>query len=123
METAPLALPANETASGVTVHRVWTTRFGRGTLPGRAMDYLTFYLSALWRLARLADRNTILVAKTDPPMISVVAALAARGSGARLVNWRRICFPKWRRGRARLCSQPHRPRTINCLQMVSAPIR
>ena len=44
-----LALPANETASGVTVHRVWTSRFGRGTLPGRAMDYLTFYLSVLWR--------------------------------------------------------------------------
>jgi glycosyltransferase involved in cell wall biosynthesis len=89
-----LALPANETASGVAVHRVWTTRFGRGTLPGRAMDYLTFYLSALWRLARLADRNTVLVAKTDPPMISVAAALAARATGARLVNWTQDLFPE-----------------------------
>ena len=29
----------------VRVHRVWTSRFGRGMLLGRAMDYLTFYLS------------------------------------------------------------------------------
>lgn len=89
-----LALPANEMASGVAVHRVWTSRFGRGTLLRRAMDYLTFYLSALWRLARLADRNTILVAKTDPPMISAVAALAARATGARFVNWTQDLFPE-----------------------------
>lgn len=89
-----LALPANEMASGVAVHRVWTSRFGRGTLLRRAMDYLTFYLSALWRLARLADRNTILVAKTDPPMISAVVALAGRATGARLVNWTQDLFPE-----------------------------
>jgi glycosyltransferase involved in cell wall biosynthesis len=83
-----------EVVSGVMVHRIWTSRFGRGTLPGRAADYLTFYLSALWRLARLADRNTILVAKTDPPMISVVAALVARATGARLVNWTQDLFPE-----------------------------
>jgi len=41
----------------VHVHRVWTSRFGRGALLGRAMDYFTFYLSALWRLVRLADRS------------------------------------------------------------------
>jgi len=78
----------------VHVHRVWTSRFGRGTLLGRAMDYFTFYLSALWRLVRVADRNTIVVAKTDPPMISVVAALAARATGARLVNWTQDLFPE-----------------------------
>ena len=63
------ALPANETVSGVAVHRVWTSRFGRGALLGRAMDYLTFYLSAWWRLMRLADRGTIMVEKTDPQMM------------------------------------------------------
>jgi len=88
------ALPANETVSGVAVHRVWTSRFGRGMLLGRAMDYLTFYLSALWWLVRLADATAILVAKTDPPMMSVVAALAARATGARLVNWTQDLFPE-----------------------------
>ena len=81
-------------AGHVHAHRVWTSRFGRGALVGRAIDYLTFYLSASWRLLRLADRNTILVAKTDPPMISVVAALVARVTGARLVNWTQDLFPE-----------------------------
>lgn len=88
------SLAGEESASGVRIHRVWTSRFGRGALAGRAIDYLTFYLSALWRLVMLADRSTILVAKTDPPMISVVAALAARATGARLVNWTQDLFPE-----------------------------
>lgn len=88
------SLVGEESASGVRVHRVWTSRFGRGALAGRAIDYLTFYLSTLWRLVRLVDRSTILVAKTDPPMISVVAALAARATGARLVNWTQDLFPE-----------------------------
>ncbi len=87
-------LAPEETESGVKVHRVWTSRFGRGSLFGRAADYLTFYLGALWRLVRLADRETTLVAKTDPPMISVVGAVAARATGARLVNWTQDLFPE-----------------------------
>lgn len=85
---------AQETVRGVQVHRVWTTRFGRGSLPGRALDYFSFYLSALFVLARLLNRNGIVVAKTDPPLISVVAALAARLRGARLVNWLQDVFPE-----------------------------
>ena len=78
----------------VHIHRVWTSRFGRSGLRGRAIDYLTFYFSALWRLLRLADRGWIIVAKTDPPMISVAAALAARATGAQLVNWTQDLFPE-----------------------------
>jgi len=40
------------------VHRVATTRFGRGRLIGRAIDYASFYASsaiALMRLVRRAD--------------------------------------------------------------------
>lgn len=85
---------AQETVRGVQVHRVWTTRFGRGSLPGRALDYFSFYLSAFFVLARFLNRNGIVVAKTDPPLISVVAALAARLRGARLVNWLQDVFPE-----------------------------
>jgi colanic acid biosynthesis glycosyl transferase WcaI len=48
------ALPAEEVIDGVSVYRVWTSRFGRSNLLGRGMDYATFYLSAAWRLWRLA---------------------------------------------------------------------
>jgi colanic acid biosynthesis glycosyl transferase WcaI len=83
-----------ETVRGVQVHRVWTTRFGRGSLAGRALDYFSFYLSSFFALARLLNRNDIVVAKTDPPLISVVAALAAWLRGARLVNWLQDVFPE-----------------------------
>ena len=85
---------AEEAVRGVHVHRVWTTRFGRGSLAGRALDYFSFYLSAFIELAGLLNRNDIVVAKTDPPLISVVAALAAWLRGARLVNWLQDVFPE-----------------------------
>ena len=36
-------LAAAERVHGVQVHRVWTSRFGRSRLVGRASDYLSFY--------------------------------------------------------------------------------
>jgi len=38
-------LPARETLSGVEVHRVATTQYGRSALFGRGIDYLSFYTS------------------------------------------------------------------------------
>src|SRR5512147_1343543 len=87
-------LPSHESVQGVDVIRVWTTRFGRRSLPGRTLDYLTFYLSAAWSLFVLLKSKDIIVAKTDPPMISVVAAVVARWRGAVLVNWIQDLFPE-----------------------------
>ncbi len=87
-------LPARETTAGVAVHRVWTSRFGRTTLLGRAIDYATFYLSAAWCLWRLAATGDIVVVKTDPPMLSVVAAPVCRLRHARLINWLQDIFPE-----------------------------
>jgi glycosyltransferase involved in cell wall biosynthesis len=83
-----------ETIRGVNVVRVATTGFGRSRLVGRAIDYLSFYVSALWQLARTIKRRDIVVAKTDPPLMSVVAALAVRLKGARQVNWLQDLFPE-----------------------------
>jgi glycosyltransferase involved in cell wall biosynthesis len=91
---AEARLPAEETTGGVRIVRIWTTRFGRSNLFGRAIDYLTFYVSAALRLFRLTRRGDILIAKTDPPMLSVIAAPIARLKGARLVNWLQDLFPE-----------------------------
>lgn len=88
------ALPAREMIKGIQVDRVWTLRFGRSNLAGRAVDYLTFYFSAAWRLWRLARRDDIVVAKTDPPILSVVAAGVAATRGAKLVNWLQDVYPE-----------------------------
>ena len=81
-----VALPARATVHGVQILRVWTSRFGRGRLLGRAMDYGTFYLSALWCLLKVVRVGDVVVAKTDPPLISVFAAIASKVRGAVLIT-------------------------------------
>ena len=68
-------LSPQDFTQGVCVTRMWTTRFGRQNLLGRIFDYLTFYVSAAWSLFSLLRQGDILIAKTDPPLISIVAAI------------------------------------------------
>lgn len=92
-EDAAATLASRETVRGVNVRRVWSTRFGRGFLPGRALDYGSFYISAFFALLRRSGLGVTIVALTDPPLISVIAALAATLRGATLVNWTQDLFP------------------------------
>src|SRR5262245_39233631 len=87
-------LPQRETIQGVDVRRVLSSQRGRSGLLGRSLDYGSFYFAAAWQLWRLTRRNDIIVAKTDPPLLSVMAALIARLKGARLVNWLQDIFPE-----------------------------
>jgi len=93
-DDAGARLPKRERLGGVDVVRIATTRFGRGFLPGRALDYATFYASAFFALLRRARRGVVVVAMTDPPLLSVVAALACALRGARLINWTQDLFPE-----------------------------
>ncbi|WP_295455980.1 glycosyltransferase family 4 protein [uncultured Thiodictyon sp.] len=87
-------LPAKETVRGIKVYRVWSTCFGRVGLAGRAIDYLTFSLSAGWRLRRLARNGELVVVMTDPPLASVLAQWALAGRRTRRVNWLQDLFPE-----------------------------
>lgn len=93
--TDPQALLlSEEVICGVKVHRVRTSRFGRGNLWGRMLDYLTFYFGATWRLLRSIQPGDVVVAKTDPPMMSVCAAWAAKLKNGVLINWVQDLFPE-----------------------------
>ena len=83
----------SENIKGVQVHRVASTRFGRGALSGRALDYLSFYRSVRRSLREIAHAGDIVVAKTDPPLLSVALASVARQRRARLVNWLQDIYP------------------------------
>lgn len=87
-------LPAFEEIDSVSVTRIRTTRFGRGNLLGRAIDYLSFYISAFIVLLKMVKKEDYLVAKTDPPMISVIASIVARFKSAKLINWTQDLFPE-----------------------------
>jgi colanic acid biosynthesis glycosyl transferase WcaI len=93
-DDASAMLPALEETCGVTISRVWSTRFGRGNLRGQAIDYLSFYFSAGWMTARLLRSGDVLIAKTDPPLLSILAMAVARLRGAKLVNWLQDIFPE-----------------------------
>ena len=53
------ALSARETVDDVRIVRVWTTKLGRHWLPGRALDYATFYLAALVAAASVGPPTTL----------------------------------------------------------------
>jgi glycosyltransferase involved in cell wall biosynthesis len=87
-------LPSREETRGVHVSRVQTSRFGRARLWGRMVDYLTFYAGATWQLLRSIRPGDMVVAKTDPPMISVCAGWAVAVKRGVLVNWVQDLFPE-----------------------------
>lgn len=73
----PRRFLSREEIRGVTVWRTFATRFSRRTLPGRACNYLTYLLSSLWG-GLCAGPADLVVAKTDPPLIGLVAWLVAK---------------------------------------------
>src|SRR6516165_7510553 len=93
-DDAKAALPVSEIINDVHVHRIPSTGFGRGTLLGRSIDYLSFYRSMWQCLVALAQPGDVIIAKTDPPLTSVIAIAAARRKDARLVNWLQDIYPE-----------------------------
>jgi colanic acid biosynthesis glycosyl transferase WcaI len=93
-DNAQARLLSNELWMGIRIHRVWTTQFGRGGLIGRAFDYLSFYLATVVRLVTLLKRGDVVVAKTDPPMLSVVVAPVTWLRNASFINWLQDVFPE-----------------------------
>jgi colanic acid biosynthesis glycosyl transferase WcaI len=91
----PAADLANDsTVRNVRVHRIWTTRFGRNRMLGRALDYLTFYPACALALLRYLRPADIVIAMTDPPLISIVAAVAVKWKRGILINWLQDVFPE-----------------------------
>jgi colanic acid biosynthesis glycosyl transferase WcaI len=93
-ENSRAALPARETLGAVRVYRVLTATRGRSRTLGRALDYASFHCAAGLQLLKILSRGDVVVAKTDPPLISIVASLAAKWRGAVLVNWLQDLFPE-----------------------------
>ena len=88
-----LVYPASERIAGVTVRRVWTSGFGRGSKLGRMSDYLGFIAGAGWRL--LLERDVdVVVSLTTPPFVASVGLAAARLRGARSIAWVMDVYPE-----------------------------
>ena len=66
-------LPARAWRAGIEVRRLRHTGFGRFSLPGRTLDSATFAASAFLALLTRARPGDVILAKTDPPLFSVLA--------------------------------------------------
>jgi colanic acid biosynthesis glycosyl transferase WcaI len=83
-----------ETHHGVRIIRVRVSRAKGTGVVAKAVDYATYFATALWRLWREASRDTIVVALTDPPLLGIAAWLAGRAGGARIVHWAQDVYPE-----------------------------
>jgi glycosyltransferase involved in cell wall biosynthesis len=87
-------LKPREQLHGVQIVRLPTTGFGRRSILGRAIDYISFYCAALISLLYRVRRGDLVIAMTDPPMISVAASPVCWIKGAFLINWLQDIFPE-----------------------------
>ena len=83
-----------EKVNGVNIHRIQTTQFGRNWLPGRLLDYLSFYINMSICLVRLIKPTDTVICKTDPPLSSVITLSIARFKKAKHINWVQDLFPE-----------------------------
>lgn len=89
-----VAHPRFEKINNVSVHRVWTTRFGKINLIGKAIDYLSFYLLSVIKLLIVVHKGDVVIVKTDPPLISVLVLVICKLKRAKQVNWLQDLFPE-----------------------------
>jgi hypothetical protein len=91
----PLAkLERRDKYQGVEILRLNTSRKGRGSLWGRALDYASFYIRVFVFLLRHMRKGDLVVLKTDPPLLSLLNTAAVRLRGGRVVNWLQDLFPE-----------------------------
>ena len=86
-------VPAREVRNGVRIVRAAGTTRDPKRFSGRALNYLTYFLSACWA-GLWIPRADLVVAMTDPPIVGIAALLAARRHRARFVFLCQDIFPE-----------------------------
>ena len=81
-----IQFPTRETWNGVTIIRIRSTGFGKGSKWRRAADFGTFIASCAFRLWSLPQFD-VAIAMTSPPLISFLASLAVPARARSLVFW------------------------------------
>lgn len=81
-----LEAPKREVHNGVSIRRVQTTSFGRGTHLGRILDYASFYFQVLLALF-FGRRYDLVVGLTTPPLLGFACSLAKAVRGQDYAIW------------------------------------
>ncbi len=89
--------PQSNERSGATknlrIVHLWTPQFGKGSHLRRLIDYASFYLLTMLRVATLPKQDVI-VSMTTPPFIALAGALhKTMHPDTRLILWNMDCYP------------------------------
>ena len=87
------SIPTREEYKGVDIIRVMTTRFGRGHVLDRLIDYMSFYFSAFWAAVQVGKQDCLVV-MSDPPLLSVLAAVTRWFTGSHTMCWMQDIYPE-----------------------------
>lgn len=85
--------PATVIDAPLHILRIGATRFGRGTMAGKLLDYASYYLGVAWKLATLHPKPDRIIALTTPPYLSVLARLISKARGADHAHWVMDLYP------------------------------
>ena len=85
-------LCAHEVHKGIRIVRVGFLRFDRSHTLGRLADYLSFWMSALWAAARIRNLSCLVVL-SDPPLLSLLAAILRCIKPVKAICWLQDVFP------------------------------
>ena len=86
-------LPAQEIYKGIRIVRVGVTRFGRANTLGRLADYISFWIAAFVTAIRTRHQDCLVVL-SDPPLLSVMAAVVRMIKPVKTVCWLQDVFPE-----------------------------
>ena len=81
-----VTFPKRQTWNGIQIIRLSTLGLGKKGRARRALDFASFSLSCVLRLA-LLPRFDVVIALTSPPLISWLGSMFVRLKGGRLVFW------------------------------------
>ncbi|MEO5936743.1 MAG: glycosyltransferase family 4 protein [Terriglobales bacterium] len=90
--TGGKSFPRTETYGDVRIERVPVIAFDRANILRRIGSYLSFYISAFFRLLRLPKQDVILVL-TTPPLVAIVAWAIRLIKGSRFVYLVQDLYP------------------------------
>ncbi len=69
--------PRKEVHDGVRVHRMWTTRFSKDNLLGRACNYFSFFGQLALRMLLTSRHDVVYLYTTNPPFLGAIGGFVS----------------------------------------------
>lgn len=85
-------LPGEDSVGGIEVHRVTSSRFGKGGIASRSFDFIAFNIACLFKALSL-PRHDVVVCLTTPPFIALVGLALRWTKGSRFIFWTMDLYP------------------------------